>query len=414
MNYKININSIIRVLMILLFCSFTVFETSSWGLYVILFCIALIFFFHAIRDNLKYRFVLGIYPEVIILFTIYTLMSSIWAMDASDAITKGITMFEILLMVIVLYNCCRTNQHSVCDILKVIKWSGFIISVYSILYYGIDTLILMSEAELQLENSYTNINTIGMLASIATLIQIDEMVADKKIKLTSFLCVPMVGMVALTQSRKAFVVLVVGIFLILILRNINSKNFFATILKIIFILTIVGIVLYFILSLPIFSGLMNRMEGLIANFTGMGKVDNSTRIRTKMIAVGLEQFKKTPILGVGIGNPHHLAAKYIGKDTYLHNNFVELLAGGGIIGFTIYYSMYIYLFVSFWRYRKYKNKEYTICFIIMFLLLAMDYGMVSYYNKGRHIYLMMYFLEVEQLKKNARQSIQGRCIEHGN
>ncbi len=414
MNLKINLNSIIRVIMILLFCSFTVFETYSWGLYIILSCIALIFFFHAMRDNLKYRFVFGTYSGIIMLFTIYTLMSSTWAQSTSDAISMGITLLEISLMIFVLFNCYRTNEQNVHDILTVIKWASFIITVYSIFYYGIDTLIMMSEADLRLENAYTNVNTIGMLASIATLIQFDEMVVNKKIKLTGLLCVPMVAVLALTQSRKAFVILLLGVFLILIFRNIDSNNFFKTMLRVIFTIAIVGFVLYFVLSLPIFSGLMSRMDGLIANFIGLGEVDNSARVRTQMIAVGLEQFKKTPILGMGIGNPHFLAAKYVGKDAYLHNNFVELLAGGGIIGFAIYYSMYVYLFVNFWRYRKYKNKEYTICFIIMILLFAMDYGRVSYYSKSNYIYLMMYFLEVEQLKKNAWQSIQGRYIDDGN
>ncbi len=414
MNYKININSIIWVLMILLFCSFTVFETYSWGIYIILFCIVLIFFFHAIRDNLKYRFVFGIYSGILTMFTIYTLMSSAWAQSSSDSISKGITLLEISLMIFVLYNCYRRNEQSVHDILKVIKWASFIITVYSIFFYGIDTLMLMSEADLRLENAYTNVNTIGMLASIGTLIQIDEIVVDRKIKLTGLICVPMIGMVALTQSRKAFVILVLGVFLILVFRNINSKNFFKTVLRVVFTISIVGFALHFVLSFSLFEGIINRMEGLIANFTGIGDVDNSARLRSQMIAVGLEQFMKTPLFGMGIGNPHYLAAKYVGKESYLHNNFVELLAGGGIIGFAIYYSMYVYLFVNFWRYRKYKNKEYTICFIIMFLLFVMDYGRVSYYNKSNYIYLMMYFLEVEQLKKNARQSVQGRCIDNGN
>lgn len=414
MNSKININSIIGVLMILLFCSFTIFETYSWGIYILLFCMVLILFFQAIRDHFKYRFILGTYLVIVIVFAIYSLMSSIWAQNSYDAISKGITLLEISLMIFVLYNCYRTNKQNVHDILTVIKWSGVIITIYSIFYYGIETLIMMKEANLRLESAYTNVNTIGMLASVATLIQIDEMISDKKFKLTGLLCLPMILMLGLTQSRKAFVILILGIFLVLIFRNNDSKSFLKTIYKVLIMIVAVGAIVYFVLSLPVFSGLVDRMEGLIANFTGIGEVDNSARVRTQMIKVGLEQFMKTPILGVGIGNTHYVAATHIGKDAYLHNNFIELLAGGGIIGFTIYYSMYAYLFVNFWKYRKYKNKEYTICFIIMFLLLVMDYGMVSYYNKGRYVYLMMYFLEVEQLKQKARQSIQGRYIDDGN
>jgi len=210
-------------------------------------------------------------------------------------------------------------------------------------------------------------------------------------------------MIALSQSRKAFLVMGVGIFLCCVLYNLGSKNLFKNIDKI-FLIFIVLIILYnYISSLSLFSGMMERVNRLIASFTGEGKVDNSTLIRNKMIEIGFEQFMKTPLLGMGMANPHYLSNAYLGKDAYLHNNFIELLAGGGIVGFLIYYSMYTYILKMLWKFRKFKNREYTICLVLAVVLIILDWGMVSYYQKIRYIYLMMLFLEIDALKKIANQ-----------
>ena len=402
------INRILSLLMIMLLCSFTIFSTYSWGRYVMLACIALIFMIDLTKRGLKYKCIFGLYFIILSLFVLYAFISSLWAESSSDAISQGKTLFEILCMIFVLYNYYDSNENGVRNILSLIKWSSYIVIIYSIFFYGIDNLMLMAETEGRIDNVYANVNTIGMLAAVGILIQIDEIIQEKKLKLASVFCIPSVFVLALTQSRKAFVVLILGCIIILLLRNVDSKDALKTIFRIMISIIVMVILLNLILSLPIFSGMMSRMDGLLANFTGTGKVDSSTRMRNLMVDIGWEQFRKTPILGMGIGNPHILSVKYVGMDAYLHNNFIELLAGGGIVGFSIYYSMYLYLIISFMRYWKYKNNEYIICFTIMLLLLIMDYGRVSYYSKINYIYLMLYFLEVQKLKVNARQSAQGR------
>lgn len=94
------------------------------------------------------------------------------------------------------------------------------------------------------------------------------------------------------------------------------------------------------------------MEGVINAVFGNGKVDSSTIKRSNLRALGIEWFLKHPFAGIGIANPHILTNQYYAFDAYLHDNFVELLCGGGIIGFSLYYSMYVYLFLQLWNYRR--------------------------------------------------------------
>lgn len=393
----------INFLMIVLFCSFTILTDYAWGRYLMLACIVLIFGFHVVRDGTKYRFIFGKLPVTIALLAVYTFLSSIWAEKASDSTTMARTLIELLMMTWILYNCYHGNDHSVSDILSVVKWSSYVIVIYSILFYGIENLMMMAAAETRLDNTYANVNTIGMFAAIGILIQIDEILYVKKWKTSALLCLPSLFMLAMTQSRKAFVVVLVGTILCLVMRNINSKDFRRNIVNVTAVLVVGSVLLYVIFSHPIFAGMLYRMERWLGSLGGTVRVDRSTLMRNEMIRIGWEQFLKSPLVGMGINNPHLLSAAQLGKDAYLHNNFIELLAGGGIIGFSIYYSMYVYLIANFWKYRKHQNREYVICFVIMIVLLMMDWGMVSYYQKMRYIYLLLYFLEVEVLKKKALQ-----------
>lgn len=400
-------NGIINLLMIILFCSFTILTSYSWGRYLMLACIGLIFCIHIVRDGTKYKVFWGVLPGITAVFALYAAMSSLWAQSASNSIAMGRTLLELLIMVFVLYNCYSNNANNIEDLLGCIKWSSYVISTYSILFYGVDYLMTAAEDGTRLENAYANINTIGMLAAVGVLLQIDEIIRERRWKWTALLSVPSICMIALSQSRKAFVVLLLGMFLCFMLHNLESKNILKTIGKTVLLLLVMIVVLYFIFSLPIFSGMMERMERLLASYTGEGKVDHSTLMRNQMVEIGWEQFLKTPLIGMGMANPRLLSAAYLGSDAYLHNNFIELLAGGGIVGFAIYYSMYAYLLITLWKLRRYANKEYAVCLALVIVLLIMDYGMVSYYQKIRYIYLMLAFLEVDSLKRKAMQIRKG-------
>ncbi|MBQ3195384.1 MAG: O-antigen ligase family protein [Clostridia bacterium] len=393
-------DKIINVLMVILICSFTILTSYSWGRYVMLGCTGLILCVQVFRNNGKYKLFSGVFPFVLALFTFYSLISSLWAERSTDSITVGKTLFEITVMVYILYTCYFENPKNTNDLLRCIKWSGYIISLYSIFFYGLDFLIIAAANETRLENTYANVNTIGMLSSICIVIQVDEFICEKRWKWEALLCLPSIFIVALTHSRKALLLLILGTFLCFLLHNLDSKNILKTIGKISAIVLGALVLLNVVALMPIFAGTFDRMNALFGSIFGDGGgADSSVLIRDRMIEVGWEQFLKTPLLGMGMANPHILSNMYLGKDAYLHNNFIELLAGGGIVGLSIYYSMYAYLLTMFWKLRRYKNEEYVICLVMTVVLLILDYGMVSYYQKIRYVYLLVMFLEIEALKK---------------
>ena len=153
-----------------------------------------------------------------------------------------------------------------------------------------------------------------------------------------------------------------------------------------------------------FAGIYKRMLSMVSAVTGVGKTDRSATTRLALVDVGLRQFRKTPILGVGMGSGHLIAWKYLNKGFYLHNNFAEILAGGGLVGFLIYYSIYGYIFSSFILFRRYSTLETAVCTTLLVMALVEDYASVTYYAKETYFYLMIGFLETEKLRRVCRKS----------
>ena len=88
---------------------------------------------------------------------------------------------------------------------------------------------------------------------------------------------------------------------------------------------------------------MERMEGLIALFTGEGVIDSSSNVRSELQEIGFSTMLEHPF-GIGIGCPHILALQKTGYDFYLHCNYAEIAAGGGYIGLN---SVLFYIFSFF-------------------------------------------------------------------
>ena len=155
-----------------------------------------------------------------------------------------------------------------------------------------------------------------------------------------------------------------------------------------------------------FSEVLDRMSNMVEAFTGTGG-DSSTIIRLALVDIGWDLFYQSPITGVGINNPSVYTFFVYGKDNYyLHNNYIELLAGTGIIGLLAYYSMYLYVAYNLIRYRDIHSNEYIMVLILFLSQIVMDMGMVSYESKSTYFYMMLFYLEVQLLRKGRKHEVQ--------
>ena len=179
----------------------------------------------------------------------------------------------------------------------------------------------------------------------------------------------------------------------------RHHNIFITFFWTIFISIITFLVIRWLMSLEAFSGIEKRMDGMVALFTGRGVVDSSSWLRYEYIKLGINIFKENPIIGVGMGNARIFASRYYGHDAYLHNNYVELLANGGILGFISYYCIYYIVIKNLVKYFKYREKYTVVVIVLVFMQLIIDYGSVSYYYKNTIFYFLIFFICIRKMKE---------------
>lgn len=397
LKHSIHMDNLIKYPMILLIVSFVVFSTEQYGRYVILICIIWIL----MADILKNKGVFRAYKHGVFLYLIlvvsYTLFSCIWSVDLEKTLQVVKTLIEIMLMVFVVYNYYSHTHNPVGNLLCVIKLSSIIIVFYTLFYYGISEIIEISKKSDRLQNSFANVNTVGIWAAVGILIQINEFIVEKKVDWKLILCFPNLLIIAVTQSRKALFILIIGSMCLFIL-SLEKKFTLRKMLKSILIM-ISGMILgVIIINFPFMEGIKERTIDMISGLINIENADLSTTIRLNMIDIGISTFKESPIIGNGFGTSGFFLKNYYG-DTYFHNNYVEILSGGGIVGLIIYYGIYVYLLYVFWKNRNRRSENTNICMVIMLVMLIMDYGLVTYRGKMNYIYITLYYLEVMSFKQ---------------
>ncbi len=340
------------------------------------------------------------YHWYLILFTLFTYVSSIWALDTRYTIGRGNTML-LSTIVLIAMSYCFKNARDIDQMLQVIMWSGFLIAYLAIYIFGIGGIIqsIRGSTRIGLNNEFINTNEIGMCAAYSILITIYFILYKKKWHLL-ILDVPAVLVVLATEGKKAILIIGLGAISLFYLKNCLDRDFRKRFAKAIGLIILIAIAATVLLTLPAFKGIRDRFEIMFKALSGSGSEDLSTSTRVRLIEIGTELFHSNPILGIGINNAHFIAgAEFNHEDYYLHNNYIELLADGGLIGFTIYYSIYVYLLFKLWKLRDFKDGGFNICFTFLIINLGLDFATVSFLDRTTYFYLLMYYIQYGILKQ---------------
>lgn len=351
----------------------------------------------AIQQNKgKIQFRAGGYFLYIIVFLAFCVLSRLWAQDPNLAVTKINALIFILLAMIAV-GVSIYGMQDIDFFLKTIMYGGYIVCIYMFVRYGWGGIARLIVNSTRMDNELLNANSLGMCAAYAIVIDMHYAIYDRW-KPHNVLMIPALIVLAASGSRKAIVILVIGVFGVYVLKNTNNKKILKNIGRFLLIL-VVAIGLIFLLSrLPFFTTIRQRMLNLISLLMG-----NETRrssdawIRLAYVRLGMQLFREHPILGIGIANANIYTSAYYGHNHYLHNNYVELLACGGSVGFLIYYSVWAWLLSTFIKCRRQRSREYDICLILLLIHLVMDYGAVSYYSKLTYYMLLLFWMEARKL-----------------
>ncbi len=344
----------------------------------------------------------------VICFTLFCFSSMLWADYPQYTVSKAIGVL-VNACVVSIISLGAEELNDIEKLLKVAMYGFYLAVIAAIVFFGPSQLIsIMKNSDRISGDSSIDRNSIGMTAAYAIVINAYILIYKKNLHFTDLLSVPALFLIIATGSRKALLIVVGGIMAIFLLKNWSNRSKILSALKILAVMALIVLLLIPISQLPIFSNMMDRMNDIITALNGTNYVRGNTAwLRLEYISLGMSLFRENPILGIGIGNANVYTQATYGHFHYLHNNYVELLACGGLTGAVIYYSIYAYILWTFWKCRKYRNEQYDICLIILLVRLVMDYGLVSFYGKLSYIFLILFWFKAMQLKAQYRQDQEG-------
>lgn len=345
------------------------------------------------------------YSKRMFLFVGYCFLGILWAYDREMSAVQLPLLGACVIMMIVMSDY-YIKRKEVKPLFWVIAIAGFALSIYVIVEYGgissfyeQATAIQGSLSHRRLGGDIKNPNAIGMQCGYATVILFFFALIKKKYFCYVLLLVPF-AVTAASGSRKALLMLVIGfvmVFYYKILEGDSSKRY----IKVYFGFFAVIIAIAAVFSLDIMNTAVERMIDSSGMLSGAGS-DNSTTERLNMIIVGLKQYWKKPVIGWGIANSRIVNAAYLGVSKYSHNDYIELMLNGGLVGMLLYYGMIVKMIkehIAIIKVNK-RDDDAVLSFILLILFLAMNMACVTYYNSiPSYVYLTLWITLIEIKKE---------------
>ena len=403
------IDRLIWALSVFLLSSFLIFDQYSWGRYSFIACSAAILLLSALHRGGSLRIQPGFFPVVLLIFTGYTALSSLWSLFMAQTLTMAWTLLRSWICFTMLYIAYSNLKNATDMLLSVFVSASYVIAVYSLFYYGFDKIVVATH-EARLDNEYANINGISIFLAMGVVGDLC-LLLRRGFRFWQLISVLSVLLLAASQSRKAIVIFVLGVLAVILYNNKRRMSAGTRILRVIFVVLGFVVLLYFFLKLPIFSGMNNRVDLWLNSLTGSSKADTSSIVRNKLISIGLNAWLSHPFAGVGINATTVVARQFFNIDYYMHNNFVELLCGGGLIGFLLYYSMHAALLYRLYNYRHHNYTAFIFSVVLVGMILISDFGRVSYYSKTVLFELMMLFVITNEMMAEAEETEDDRKID---
>jgi hypothetical protein len=331
------------------------------------------------------------------IFAIFALFSSFWAKDFFISMLQSFQLFSIFINMYIIYNLIKNYN--------IENYFIYGVLIGSFINYVFALEIIPSFVDIYLLSRFTgtvgNPNPLSTVMIISIFVSIVYLTKDKE-KSNVFLyyyqyinIILALYLIIMSVSRKG---IVFGFALVLLQIMVSMKD-----VKSFFRLIIIGVIGFFIFAnFANLDDLWALYDKVIYRFTvlneGLAHTDShagSTGIRLYLAEIGLELFKNNPLIGVGVNN----FRTYSPGGLYSHNNYVELLAGVGLIGTMAFYSIYIFIFQKIVQVKK-SDVKFIFTFFLL-VILGMDIASVSYYNKLiLYTLLITYILLEKYIEEN--------------
>lgn len=197
------------------------------------------------------------------------------------------------------------------------------------------------------------------------------------------------GLFSVSASRTSFGILVLSVLLVVFKKSRILATMAAT------TLLVAGILFW--------SGILSRLQGheATSDFVTLSG-------RTVVWTAAVRQFEEHPILGVGggVGGKQvisHIGNMYLEEMSSLHNGFLELLTGLGLVGFLIGTYMLVGTTLRAWSAWD-KNPEYAGTYVLIihvWLCTTMSTGILGWMGYEEALFLCI-LCNVDLVRERAR------------
>ena len=242
-----------------------------------------------------------------------------------------------------------------------------------------------------------NSNSIGMMTAVSSLIGLSfyGKTKNRVNRLAVIAAIVFLVFVSfVTGSRKAVIIVMIGIMLYIPMKARKRK-----ITAFVFAVFVAIMAFYLIMNIPYFYNIVGwRIDAFLSQYTGSGSLDGSAEHRKILISSAIDTWEQYPILGCGMNCFRIFGEIATGREYYAHNNYVEILADLGIVGFISYYWGFAYLLVKLWKLRNSEDVS-KILLVIILIILIMGYACVHYNDFLFEILIMLAFSHINLSQK---------------
>ncbi|MBE7049638.1 MAG: O-antigen ligase family protein [Ruminococcaceae bacterium] len=331
-------------------------------------------------SNSDFKYKGNFFLRAVILYGILLLISMLYTISPIDRAQKSYFSYLTMFMVVFFVVDSIKTEKDVKFFMNVFIVAAVMNCIVTYIRVGSEAFQLLgsSETNFRLASEEQNANVVGMYCAYGAIFSFHFILREKLTKKKKLLYIGalLLNFVfgLLTGSRKAMLLLFVGISILVYYKTILDRNAIKILFRMFFALIAVIALIYFILTSGYFSVISERLEGLLAGILGNDEVDNSTMRRMYMIKTGWKVFWTYPIIGQGI------SASYRYFLTYSHSNFIEILMNTGAVGFFIFYKPF---YTSLRKLFKQSRKDplYPIVLFVILWFIVVGFGLVFYYSK---------------------------------
>lgn len=310
-----------------------------------------------------------------LLFGFWGIFSAVYAFNTSEVLIESSRVF---IYIFSLFNITILLQGNKFKLESIVPLLAIIVLIESFWvlksFIELSSFKILSERSLQLKSFTGNINITAFTMVLKTPFLILYLYRLNRVNLVFRMIPLLIVMLAifLLGSRGA------NLTLILIISSLVLLAIFKK--KILSRLFAVSILTTFAICIGINAVQFNQSKGL--NFIKRTSTydDQSTNERIRFYTNALESIKENPIKGIGIGNWKIASIKFDGPDVdtyrvpyHVHNDFLEVTAELGLIGFILFFGIYPLLFFrhyKFFRSKKIPNDSKLLGFIMLLGLMV--------------------------------------------